>query len=358
MDDKILIVGEINAYYRSELWVKVSLSKNYSTVLVSRNYYKIGNSRIFNALSYVLIVVELFFKCFFTKKVILLPMNHNLITVILSLKKIFRFELITDLYVSKYETELDRKGTLNNFRSSYTKLLDRLIIEKSDTIVHISSHELNTISKRVDANLNNSKVKIIKLATPDRGLATRDERNKSFNVCWWGTYVPLHGIEKILNASLFIKQNNDKIKVFLFGVENSKKEPILEFIKNNNLGDVVVLHTQYNFSNGKLSEFLRENCDLALGIFGDSNKAKNTIPNKIIDSFSFGIPVLSMYTKSIDEYFGNLVQYCENTPEDMYKQIVNHKMNQETDRSKIYFAYKKNHTLEICAKQMEKTIFK
>nr|WP_174862437.1 glycosyltransferase [Comamonas jiangduensis] len=126
---------------------------------------------------------------------------------------------------------------------------------------------------------------------------------ESFNVCWWGTYIPLHGLENLIRA--FSHIGNDRIKLYLFGDSNEKAKPYVSLIKSLELTDRVFINNDFHFSNGKLAPILAGTCDLAVGNFGSSDKAKTVLVNKLVDALSFGIPCLTIKTSATTELLPN-----------------------------------------------------
>ena len=68
----------------------------------------------------------------------------------------------------------------------------------------------------------------------------------------------------------------------LFGNSDEKGEEFNELIKNLKLEDLVEIDNTKHFSDNSLTDFLIENCDLAFGNFGDSQKARTVMVNKVV----------------------------------------------------------------------------
>ena len=88
-------------------------------------------------------------------------------------------------------------------------------------------------------------------------------------------------------------------------------------IEKLELGKLVALRQDLKFIDSSLPRYLIENCDLALGIFGDTEKAKAAVPNKLIEALTLGIPSLTMSTSALEEFFEPGVDFwtCESSPE-------------------------------------------
>lgn len=150
---------------------------------------------------------------------------------------------------------------------------------------------------------------------------TEPKQGESFNVCWWGTYIPLHGLENLIKAFAYI--NNKKIKLFLFGDSHEKAAPYLDLITKLDLNEKIIINNNYSFMNGKLAPFLSKNCALAIGNFGSSEKARTVLVNKLVDALSLGIPCLSMRTLATTELFQNDegLLFADPDPADIARQI-------------------------------------
>ena len=76
--------------------------------------------------------------------------------------------------------------------------------------------------------------------------------------------------------------------------------------------------------NGKLGPFLAHNCDIAIGNFGSSEKAKTVLVNKLVDALSLGIPCLTMEAATTKELLneGRGVIFSESQPESIAKKIL------------------------------------
>jgi len=94
-------------------------------------------------------------------------MNHNWILKVYLANFLWRNPLITDFYISIYDTGLDRKWYKSNslikkkyltLKARYHCFLDRLIIEKSTKVIHLTRLELEYIAKLVGARVNKNKV--------------------------------------------------------------------------------------------------------------------------------------------------------------------------------------------------------
>ncbi len=128
-----------------------------------------------------------------------------------------------------------------------------------------------------------------------------------YNVLFIGSYIPLQGIEYILEAAKILVDKRD-IHFTLIGRGQTYDE-MTALATKLNLGNVTFL----NFMPiEELPKYLRS-CDVALGIFGLSDKADRVIPHKVYDAIGCGIPVITAKNQAIEEKFtdGKEVFLCK-----------------------------------------------
>ena len=110
-----------------------------------------------------------------------------------------------------------------------------------------------------------------------------------------GKFIPLHGIEKIIETAGILKSETDIIFT-LVGLGHLRSE-IEKKINEQGLDNVRLMDwIPYNQLSQKMAE-----ADLLLGIFGDSDKAQRVIPNKLFQALAVGKPVLTADTSAIRE---------------------------------------------------------
>ncbi|MGL5795339.1 MAG: glycosyltransferase, partial [Waterburya sp.] len=246
--------------------------------------------------------------------------------------KIFRKQLITEMYISIYDTFVRDKKILKGkqiepdskqAKGMLTK--DILALTKSNFIIHTASHELTYWEKLLKIKIAQEKVFI----APNFNVSwlihnrTRSDNN-NFKICWWGTFIPLHGLENILQAMKILQANKLKFSCDLFGVDNDSFSKYLEKIKLEQLENCVYLRKDLSFTDNSLPKYLIDNCDLALGIFGNTDKAYNAVPNKLVEALSMAIPTLTMNSPALKEFFNpeKDLWTCEPNPESMAQTIM------------------------------------
>ena len=322
---KILLYGNVFRDYRSQTLVKFLLDSKYYICLVCPDYYySNGNER--QGIGKVLLVfqfIELFIKAAFTDIIYLPPMNTRFIKSAVWAAKLFRKKLIVEMYISIYDTYVTDQKPLKGKQikpgTQQAKNMlqkDIMALEKSDYIIHTAEHELYYWKKLLKANFSQDKVFI----APNCNVSTLASSNKfksdnRLRICWWGTFIPLHGLDNILGAVKILQKQGIQFTCNLFGVDNALFDEYAAKISKENLKQVY-LRKDLKFSDGSLPNYLINQCDLALGIFGNTDKAYNTVPNKLIEALSMGLPTLTMNAPALNEFFNpEDLWTCEPSPE-------------------------------------------
>lgn len=300
------------------------------------------------------------FKFFKADIIYVLPCNWPIITVILG--KLFRKKIITEFYFSWYDATINdwKKYSSKNIKAKILKFIDYIIMRLADKLIFLNKTEARRYMKLI---LNKEReYTVIPLSIKERKKVELNfckESSKEFNVVWWGSYIPLHGVEKIIKAAKILENKN--IKFYILGNSEEKSIKYKKMIINFKLNNCYIIN-DITFSNGKLEEFLVKKCDLALGGFGDSSKINEVITNKMLDIFSMKGICLTAPSKAIDEYFKveESVFYCEKTPEAIAEKIMDISKKGCKDIKNIsensYKIYKKYFTKQNYEKEILKLL--
>lgn len=331
---RVLLYGNVFRDYRSQILTKLLFDSGHHISIISPDYYynsTLSKNKAIAKILEVFSLVELWLKIPFADVIYLPPMNSRFIKSALLAASFFGKRLIVEMYISIYDTFVgDRKplkGKQIEPDSRQAKSMlekDKLALTKADYVIHTSRHELTYWEKIFDINIDRAKVFI----APNCNVANLIHRKKfepdgAFEICWWGTFIPLHGLDNILQA-LKIAASKTQFVCNLFGVDNALFAEYDAKIRQYKLEKYVCLRKDLTFADDSLPNYLVTNCDLALGIFGNTDKAYNTVPNKLIEALSMGIPTLTMYTPALHEFFEPQTDLwtCEATPESIAKSIV------------------------------------
>jgi len=123
---------------------------------------------------------------------------------------------------------------------------------------------------------------------------TLGDQGSIIKVLFYGQFIPLHGIETIIQAAKLT--NNDNIKWIIIGKgqEEIKIQKMLDDEPVRNL--VWIPWVNYN----ELISWINK-ASICLGIFGDTDKASRVIPNKVFQIIMAGKPIITRDSPAITE---------------------------------------------------------
>lgn len=328
---KVLLYGNIvGAHHRSQTLIKLLLDSGYLVSLFSPNFYtrkQVKQSYLLRKLQSGVQLADLFVKAAFADVIYLLPLNTHFVKKAIWASKIFNKILIVEVYISLYDTFVgDRKKYEEGSKKAKNALYqDRLALTKPDYIIITSNHEPAYWAEKLRVSLVRDKIFVAPNFSDSRLVHQRSFMDDNvLRICWWGTFIPLHGLDNILLAMKLCKESKIQFTCNLFGVDNRFFSIYLEKIRANELDSHVFLRKDLSFSDNSLPEYLIENCDLALGIFGNTDKAFNGVPNKLVEALAMGIPTLTMNSPALKEFFNPDVDFwtCEPCPEAIAEKIL------------------------------------
>jgi len=329
---KVLLYGKLySEMHRSQIIIRYLLELNHTVSLICPVFQAREKTNQFHEvkekISICIHLIELFIKAGFVDVIYLLPANTRFIRSALWAAKLFNKKLVVEMYISLYDTCVqDRKVTTDGSRKAKAVMAkDRLALTKADYIVHTTAHELTYWEQLLSINIDRSKVFIAPLChVSNLELKRSFQQDGVLRICWWGTFIPLHGLDNILQAMKLLQQQQLPFTCHLFGVANPFFPIYAEKIQRYNLEQQVFLRQDLRFADGSLPQYLVDNCDLALGIFGNTDKARNAVPNKLIEALSMGIPTLTMNSPALREFFNPATDLwaCEPTPESIAASIL------------------------------------
>lgn len=271
--------------------------------------------------------------------------------------RFLRKKIICEFYISNYDTLiLDRKEIAANSRMAHKLMAWDRKLHTCYRTIYLNQTEAERYASIAGYHLSELNYVIIPLSIEKRSFAKLQYYSKKsdvFNIVWWGTYIPLHGLDKIISAIAELVSNEQNIHFYIMGNSESKAQEYYRMIEQKNVCDFVTIRNDYSFTNGSLEPFLVENCDLAMGAFGDSEKARNVILNKCVEATAMKIPVLTQKSKAFQEFFSECsasIFYSDNSIEAIKQSILQIKRllqsEIESHVDKAYNIYNSNFSIE------------
>ncbi len=126
------------------------------------------------------------------------------------------------------------------------------------------------------------------------------EQENLFTVLFFGSFLPLHGVDCILEAANIISSKEPSIQFRLIGSGQTL------FLAKN-------LASKFGSSNVLFEDWLPlselpqriSSSDICLGIFGRTEKARRVVPHKIFQAMGMRKPVITVQTPAVEEFFSH-----------------------------------------------------
>jgi len=253
--------------------------------------------------------------------VVLFP-GHHLMPLAWLLTRFPRKKLTFDVFISVYDTLVtDRKkvSKLSPIAWFYW-LVDYISCHLADEVlIDTQTHREFFIKK---FKVHPKRIKVVYLQAREDLFFPNPttEPDDRFRIFFYGSFIPLQGIDVILKAAKILQDKNTNAHFTLLGGGQTKPEMVdlaqKLFLKNVTFKDFAPLEELPNHIN---------NADICLGIFGTSDKAKRVIPHKILDYRACGKKVITERSPAILERYANDhdVVLCEaGDAEDLASKIV------------------------------------
>lgn len=210
-----------------------------------------------------------------------------------------RKRVVFDPLVSRHETKIIDRGDAGrrSFQSWYNRRIDTLSLKLphlvfADTASHASYYRSEFGARNV-AVLPVGYDDTVFTPRPTADAGNGDSRT----VFFFGSYVPLHGVETIIDAAARLRDRPEVVFKMIGGgqtFDSARSRAAeagldrIEFLKRVPYGElprhVGAAH-------------------ICLGIFGTSEKASRVVPNKVYQCMAMRKPVITADSPAIREYF-------------------------------------------------------
>jgi len=269
----------------------------------------------------ILRIIDLFIKYGKTQKkqIILVASSDTSRLLVLLISIISRRFIIWDAHYSLYDSWInDRKLAKKiSFKGFYYWCWDWVACQTADIILLDTYSHIDYFVK--EFNIDRSKFIRVLVGANEELLKSgivnnsdliekinRDNEGK-FIVNFHGKFIPLQGVEFIMEAAKILEDEKD----IIFNIIGSGQtyNEVRTLAKKLNLPNVTFFD---RVSYDKIPAYLSSS-DVSLGIFGITDKAYRVIANKIYESLALGVPVITADTPASRETFtdGENVIFCQ-----------------------------------------------
>jgi len=213
------------------------------------------------------------------------------------LKLFHKKPIIFDAFYSLYDTMVKDRGlySVNSIMAKILKLIDRWSAKCADLVLLDTKEHIRYFCE--EFGLMEEKFLAVPLGVDEGNFYPREkeEDNPVFEVLNYSSYIPLHGLEVILQSAELLKGHKD-IHWTLIGKGQLYPE-IRRMAEEMALENVSFIDW---VPHKELVERARQ-ADVLLGIFGKTEKASRVIPYKAYEALALAMPLITGDSPAVRE---------------------------------------------------------
>lgn len=237
--------------------------------------------------------------------------------------------VIFDPLASRYETKiLDRRvKPVGSPAAWWNHVIDAVSFRLSDWILADTESHKEYYCR--EFGIPARKVMVLPVGFDDDLFIPRPPSRDDgiFRVLFFGSFLPLHGVDIIIRAAGLVWETDPEIRFELVGSGQTHPgaRELAEEIQASNI----------HFGNWRSMDDFPEmiaRADVCLGIFGRTEKARRVVPHKVFQAMAMRKPVITARTPALEEFFrhGEDLIFCEEPlPENLARCISDLKGSRE-----------------------------
>ena len=208
--------------------------------------------------------------------------------------------IVFDFYLSIYDVMCnDRKlYKPDSLLGKLTFWIEKRSLEKADFIIVDTNELIKSLSQIYGVDKN--KFVRVPLTINEENVVKKEVRRYSerFTILYVGSYIPLHGVDVIIEAARILQERGDDSLFLMIGAgpDYAKCRALVEKYQLNNIefkGFMTLEELNYYYNAA----------DINLGLFTLGERANSVVLNKTNDSFRVGKPHLTLATDAMREAF-------------------------------------------------------
>ena len=210
--------------------------------------------------------------------------------------------VVLDAFLGMHEMFVDHlPEASDSYRAKAWYYLDKYSFRSADLILADTEEHINYFHEQIGTDRN--RFRRVFVGSDDAVFFPRsvDRADENFLVIFWGTFVPLQGVQFIIRAAKSLQNQKDVV----FKIIGSGRT--FDLVKN--LSERLRLKNVSFFTRWIPYQELPNHitkADLCLGIFGDTPKAKRVIPNKAFETLAMGKPLITGDSPAAREALTNM----------------------------------------------------
>lgn len=242
--------------------------------------------------------------------VLLAEVNQLLAPLAWLLARLTGKPLVSDPFFSLYDSLVfDRQLAVpTSLRARRYYLTDKLAMFLPDALLADTEQHLRYYVSTFGSA--REKFHVIPIGADDEifFLQKAQASDQRYNVLFFGSYIPLHGVHVILRAAELLKDSKKHLQFTLVGSGQTYDE-MRELAEKLDLQNIRFVE---KVPQNQVPKWIAQS-DLVLGIFGCTDKAQRVVPHKVFQGLAMRKPVLTGDSPAIRELFvsGEHLLTCE-----------------------------------------------
>jgi glycosyltransferase involved in cell wall biosynthesis len=203
--------------------------------------------------------------------------------------------LVVDPLISRYDTRVHdwRSSAPGSWAADHSRRVDRATVRFADLV--LCDTALHAALFQRDYRVPAERCAVVPVGFDDVVFQPCPEPSVGpFRVAFFGSYLPLHGVDTILEAARILRDRS--VRFLLIGAGQTFDH--VERVRDERLG----LEICAPLSPVQLVQRLRT-AHVLLGIFGTTPKAARVVPNKVFQGLGLGRALITADTPAIHEFF-------------------------------------------------------
>jgi len=231
-------------------------------------------------------------------------------------------KIIFDPLAPRYETKITdwKRKRPDSWQARWNFAIDSWAFALSDLVLADTQAHKDYYCR--EYGISSDKVEVLPVGY-DEEVYRPDlvaEKGARFTVLFYGSFLPLHGADAVVQAAKIVSKEDPSIEFKLIG--SGQTFPYVRDLAS----DLQLKNTQFEdwLPQVELPQRIAS-ADICLGIFGETEKAGRVVPHKIYQSMGMKKPVITARTPAVEEFFShreNVFLIPEPYPENLAQAIL------------------------------------
>jgi len=204
-----------------------------------------------------------------------------------------RVPLVFDAFVLLHDTFVTDRGTVRKRSpaSLFLRTLETVACHLADVVVIDTVDHAERLARRV--HLDPARIRVLHVGSDHDEVCGDRPSTAPFTVAFYGSFMPLHGVDTIVRAAALLDDERD-IRFVLVG-DGQTKPAAVELARTLGCENIMFLDPLH----GPALRDVVCDAQVLLGVFGTSAKAMVVVPNKVVDALALEKPVVTAGTPAI-----------------------------------------------------------